>query len=343
MKYSYGDVVRGRVRRLFEILLSYADDELEGTEQLRSNLKVNWQLEEKQLVVRTKLRSLEALIEKDKLLGKLTKEQIREAINLLKDYLKVLIDNRESRQGSEDWHFTLQLWSKDKAENLRRFDAEWQAKLPPKSKLLPPCTESGDTSAKSEAKRVLLPNEVPTLILSSYVPQDEPRDAQLSYCSHIEEGHIIIQPDDPYLDAIRNSGENSFLELSPWSCEFTFPVLDVKLVNNTSQTLFFHEAIFQIKKSRLDPRPVPVIATRHNMMLSLKNIGWGPMENCVLRFTFVNSYDKNFYRTRSDCTPAIQYPFELRFNKIDIIDPISFFLHIQIFRLHVFSTKSVSI
>jgi hypothetical protein len=132
---AYGPKNRDRVKHLLGVLLSYADDELEGIEQLRSNLKVNWQTE-KQLVVRTKLRTLEELTEKDEQPGKLTKEQIREAINHLKNYLKILIDNRESSRGSENWHFTLDLWSKDKEENLRRFDAEWQAKLPPKSKLL---------------------------------------------------------------------------------------------------------------------------------------------------------------------------------------------------------------
>ncbi|MEW6495861.1 MAG: hypothetical protein AB1589_25575 [Cyanobacteriota bacterium] len=146
--YSYGPDVQGRAKHLFEVLLSYADiydgDTEPLREQFRSNLKVHQQTE-KQLVVRTKLRTLEKLTEKNELLGKLTKEQIREAINHLKNYLKILADNRESPRGSEDWHFTLELWSKDKEENLRRFDAEWQAKLPPKSKLLfSTYRESGD-------------------------------------------------------------------------------------------------------------------------------------------------------------------------------------------------------
>lgn len=153
--YSYGDIVRGRVKHLFEVLLSYAYDELEGTEQFHSDLKVNWQTE-KQLVVRTKLRTLEKLTEKDELPDKLTKEEIREAINHLKNYLKILADNRESSRGSEDWHFTLELWSKDKEENLRRFDAEWQAKLPPKSKLLSSmCRESGDIAAAPRSDEAL--------------------------------------------------------------------------------------------------------------------------------------------------------------------------------------------
>jgi hypothetical protein len=145
--YSYGDIVRGRAKHLLEVLLSYANDELEGTEQLRSDLKVNWQTE-KQLVVRTKLITLETLTTKDERSGKLTKEQIRDAINHLKNYLQILADNRESPRGSEDWHFTLELWSKDKEENLRRFDAEWHAKQRPKSRLLSLLhRESGDNAA----------------------------------------------------------------------------------------------------------------------------------------------------------------------------------------------------
>ncbi|WP_242065449.1 hypothetical protein [Trichocoleus sp. FACHB-262] len=153
---AYGPINRDRVKHLLGVLLSYADDELEGIERLHSDLKVNWQTEKKQLVVRTKLRTLEKLTEKDELFGKLTKEQIREAINHLKNYLKILIDNRESPRGAEDWHFTLELWSKDKEENLRRFDAEWQAKLPPKSKLLSSMSkESGNISAAPGADKAL--------------------------------------------------------------------------------------------------------------------------------------------------------------------------------------------
>lgn len=153
--YAYGPKNRDRVKRLLGVLLSYANDELEGTEQFHSDLKVNWQTE-KQLVVRTKLRTLERLTEKDELPGKLTKEEIREAINHLKRYLKILVDNRERPRGAEDWHFTLELWSKDKEENLRRFDAEWDPKLPPKSKILSSTSkESGDIFADPGADEVL--------------------------------------------------------------------------------------------------------------------------------------------------------------------------------------------
>ncbi|MBN3952082.1 MAG: hypothetical protein HWQ38_38670 [Nostoc sp. NMS7] len=76
------------------------------------------------------------MTQKDKYLGKLTKAQIREALNLLKDFLKILEDNRIQTQGSEDWRFTLKLWSKDREKNLKRFDEAWEKNRPKKSKEL---------------------------------------------------------------------------------------------------------------------------------------------------------------------------------------------------------------
>ena len=184
--YSYGDTVRDRVRHLFEVLLS-----LEDAEQSHPNLKVNRQ--EKQLVVRTKLRTLEELTEKDELPGKLTKEQIREAINHLEYYLKILVDNREHPRGSEDWHFTLELWYKDKEENLRRFDAEWQAKLPPKSQILSLLhRESGDNAAAPGSDDAVTDNSFASLPkaleLAGVIHQEMLSDVEVT--SNIEVGDL---------------------------------------------------------------------------------------------------------------------------------------------------------
>ena len=56
----------------------------------------------------------------------------------------------------------------------------------------------------------------------------------------------IIQPDNKYLDSIENGGEVSYPEwqtkgsLNDDSCwqDLNYPALDIKLVNNTSQTVF---------------------------------------------------------------------------------------------------------
>ncbi|MEP0753036.1 tetratricopeptide repeat protein [Trichocoleus sp. Lan] len=127
---SYGDDVKARVKRLFEALLAYVNDEFEDGDKL--GIDFNWQ-SETQLVIRTKRRYLEELTAKDKYEGQLTQAQVREALKRLKDYLEVLEDNRTSTKGSEDWHFTLKLWHKDKEANLRQFDIEWEKRRPPKS------------------------------------------------------------------------------------------------------------------------------------------------------------------------------------------------------------------
>ncbi|MBN3963617.1 NB-ARC domain-containing protein [Nostoc sp. NMS8] len=131
-----GPVIQKRVKRLLEALLCFVDGEFEDG---NFKIKYNWKEEDStnpKLTVQTTLVALELLTQKDKYPGKLTKAQIREALNLLKDFLKILEDNRSQTQGSDDWHFTLKLWSRDREKNLKRFDEAWENNRPKKSKEL---------------------------------------------------------------------------------------------------------------------------------------------------------------------------------------------------------------
>ncbi|MFN6519327.1 MAG: tetratricopeptide repeat protein [Nostoc sp. CreGUA01] len=117
-RVSYGDDVKARVRQLLERLLAYANDEIENGERFK--IDFNWQTP-KQLVVRTQLIVLAEL-------GGLEKEQVREALKAVAEFLDILEDLREHKRGSENWHFRLTLWCDkgDKEGNLSKFDAEWQ-------------------------------------------------------------------------------------------------------------------------------------------------------------------------------------------------------------------------
>ncbi|MFN6562351.1 MAG: NB-ARC domain-containing protein, partial [Nostoc sp. ChiSLP01] len=117
-RVSYGDDVKARVRLLLERLLAYANDEIENGERFK--IDFNCQTP-KQLVVRTQLRVLNEL-------SGLEKEQVREALKALAEFLGILEDLREHQRGSENWHFKLTLWCDkgDKDGNLKKFDAEWQ-------------------------------------------------------------------------------------------------------------------------------------------------------------------------------------------------------------------------
>ncbi|OUL25465.1 hypothetical protein BV378_15480 [Nostoc sp. RF31YmG] len=124
---SKGPVIQKRVKRLLAALLGFAAGEVEED---NFNIEYDWKEEESanpKLTIKTTLVTLELLTLKDKDPGKLTKTQIREALNLFKDFVKILEDNRIHTQGYDDWHFTLKLWSRDKEKNLNRFDEVWQS------------------------------------------------------------------------------------------------------------------------------------------------------------------------------------------------------------------------
>ncbi|WP_414513462.1 HEAT repeat domain-containing protein [Nostoc sp. PCC 9305] len=133
-KKTYGSQVQARVKRLLEALLDLANWEFEDS---KFDIKFTWKPEAStnpKLIIETTLVALEYLTEKDKYPSKLSKTQIREALNLLEDFLKILEDNRVQTRGVDSWHFTLKLWSKDKEKNLKQFDQAWEASKPEKSK-----------------------------------------------------------------------------------------------------------------------------------------------------------------------------------------------------------------
>jgi AAA-like domain/Effector-associated domain 4 len=131
---NYGPQAKKRAKRLLEVLLAYANHELEVDDP--AQIQVIWQTDT-QLVVRTKIRFLEELTAIDPNEVKLNAVQIKEALKRLEDFLAILEDNRSSTQGSENWHFTLKLWHKRYYwhANLERFDVEWERRRLEKSKL----------------------------------------------------------------------------------------------------------------------------------------------------------------------------------------------------------------
>ncbi|MDY6898257.1 MAG: NACHT domain-containing protein, partial [Cyanobacteriota bacterium] len=132
--YSYGEKIKNRVKRLLGALLDYVNYEFE--QNLRIEYK--WEPEDSNsLNIKTTLRELLTLIDKDKHDAKLTKTQIDYALkHYLKEYLKILEDNRTKTQGSDEWIFTLKLWGRNKESNLRKFDELWEEKRQGKSKEL---------------------------------------------------------------------------------------------------------------------------------------------------------------------------------------------------------------
>jgi WD40 repeat protein len=132
---NYGPQAHQRARRLFAVLLAYANGELEDGDRLQPHIQLHWPTD-KRLIVRTKIRHLEALSTLDAQGMRLKSTHIKEALKRFEDHLQILEDYRTATQGSEVWHFALNLWSPrfDIEGNLRQFDAVWEANRPIKSR-----------------------------------------------------------------------------------------------------------------------------------------------------------------------------------------------------------------
>ncbi len=133
---NYGPEAQKRAQHCLMTLVDFACDQLEADEKkldsLRPQIQTHWQ-SERRLVVRTKLRFLEALTQLTD--QPLTIDQLKEALKRLEDWLGILADNRPNRGGSEVWHFTLSLWHSrnSRSANLERFAQEWETRRTQKS------------------------------------------------------------------------------------------------------------------------------------------------------------------------------------------------------------------
>ena len=123
--------MKQRSRRLLQSIVSFALGELEGCDRVK--VSCSW-VSDEVLRVHTTLRDLVELTTRDDLGEALKKPQVAEALNRMKDFLEILVDERVHDQGSEDWLFTLKLWSRDIPENLRSFEMEWENRRSPQSK-----------------------------------------------------------------------------------------------------------------------------------------------------------------------------------------------------------------
>jgi hypothetical protein len=127
---THGPEIKKRAKRLLESIVQFSLDELDDCGQVK--VKCSW-IDDRRLRVQAKLRDLVELTACNGGDG-LQKTEVGESLNRMKDFMGILEDERLCTQGSEDWQFTLTLWSKETAENLLRFEAEWENRRPSKSK-----------------------------------------------------------------------------------------------------------------------------------------------------------------------------------------------------------------
>ncbi|MGK7913256.1 MAG: NACHT domain-containing protein [Synechococcus sp.] len=134
----YGPISQRRSRSLLFALVDFANDCLDAEERqqdiLRPHLQTHWQSPTR-LVVRAKLRYLQMLSKLAQPENPLSLPQIKTALKHLGDFVGILDDNRTVKRGSDQWHFTLTLWSDrwNRDENLAQFNRAWVAARPDSS------------------------------------------------------------------------------------------------------------------------------------------------------------------------------------------------------------------
>lgn len=138
--------VKQRTRQLLEKLLNFANYELPESEAFLDKLTVRWKNETSptpELVVETELKVLIELTFEQKENPRL-KDQLRNDLRVLEEFLEILEDNRARTQGAKHWRFTLKLWDKSTQANLTAFEKVWdhnkktKYKRPPYGSILNP-------------------------------------------------------------------------------------------------------------------------------------------------------------------------------------------------------------
>jgi hypothetical protein len=110
-------------------------------------------------------------------------------------------------------------------------------------------------------------------------------DRTLVYESSHRDGMLQITPRLAYLELLHAGGpiEPIAFDWSPF--HVVPPSLDLKIVNNTSQTLFFTQAALCVAASKPNHRPVLVInGFGDRMQFPLLDIGFGGVRSCQLHF-----------------------------------------------------------
>lgn len=119
---------------------------------------------------------------------------------------------------------------------------------------------------------------------------------ELRYSATQKDGVLLIEPDCAYLDDLHRKGQvNPIFILDPDQPTFnlSFPQLDFKIANNSSETVFISRAVFEVEESRLDPRPVPFFATDPALLFKCRliNDGWGELKNGSLQYRISTGFE----------------------------------------------------
>jgi hypothetical protein len=158
-----------------------------------------------------------------------------------------------------------------------------------------------DVWVTEEKKQTIEDSFGDDLMTIRYVAEDQ---------SGAEMGAILIQPEVPYLKLLDQGGPIKTIGDPPYF-NLSFPMLDLKMTNNSPETIFVTRVVLEVEKSRLDPTALPLVDDNPDRagQFQIYNEGWGPIRNTSIEYRLYKYSEK----------PAFDgsYPFQQRLKDIE--------------------------
>lgn len=142
---------------------------------------------------------------------------------------------------------------------------------------------------------------------------------KLDYAGTTRDGHLLLRPrltfhskgtrPVDYLELLRTGGPLT-PDTSTSDINFSFPALDVKLVNNGKQAVHFSSAVLKVAKSAADPTPLPFLFSGYSQVqcLDFVNDGWEVIDSVQFDFTLTPAKPKG--------PPPAELPFHRTFQRV---------------------------
>lgn len=116
----------------------------------------------------------------------------------------------------------------------------------------------------------------------------EPEGEKLTYNVILEDDFLRIEPSLNYLNLFRDKGPVETRRDYGFGAGIYFPIqypnLDIRLVNNSDETVFFERAEFRVIKSIVDPEPVIVFIDFRDRAFTVYKESWGELFNCYVTY-----------------------------------------------------------
>ena len=162
--------------------------------------------------------------------------------------------------------------------------------LPPaaastQSATIPPGSALPKTTHDAVTTRMVSSAVIVELGLAGPTDQPNKSDMHVTYEYQRKNGALHVSYHLPYLERQREGKTIRGVSLhDPAPFDWEVPVLSVKVLNNSAESVMLTECVAEVTASQIDTEPILVVADRSVNAVLLVNEGWGDVVDPVLTF-----------------------------------------------------------